>query len=323
MTFPDINPYLLGPFTFHIGSMEVGPLGLRWYALAYIAGIVVGWIYARSLVKQERIWGKARAPLTTLQLDDLILWITLGVILGGRIGYELFYALTGEAAEVLAHPAEMLMIWHGGMSFHGGLLGVVIAILVFAARNPVGTLPAGSRPPGEPEAGFGRRLAYSATKGLAISDVIAPCVPIGLFFGRIANFINGELWGRPTDLPWGMVFCNATIKAANGGVCPAGDVPRHPSELYEATLEGLVLFLVLRWATHRAGCLEKRGLVTGIFLTGYGISRLVLENVREPDDFMPEALKHWITMGMLLSIPMILIGVWLIWRTRTAAAAKA
>ncbi len=321
MTFPDISPFvpLLGPY--YIGS--VGPIGLRWYALAYIVGIVIGWVYSRRLVKNERIWGGARPPLTTLQLDDLILWITLGVILGGRIGYEVFYSLTGQAKELFSHPLEILMIWHGGMSFHGGLIGVMIAIIVFAARNEVGEQAAGFRPPGETGAGFGRSLAFAGEKGLSISDLIAPAVPIGLFFGRIANFINGELWGRPTHLPWGMVFCNATIRAANQGACPAGDQPRHPSELYEAALEGLVLFLVLRWATHRMGFLQRRGLVTGIFLTGYGIARLLLENVREPDDFMPDALKHWLTMGMLLSIPMILVGLWLIWRTRNGRPVEA
>jgi phosphatidylglycerol:prolipoprotein diacylglycerol transferase len=323
VTFPDINPYLIGPFTIPLGSIELGPLGLRWYALAYIAGIVLGWIYARRLLKEERIWGRGGPPLTTLQLDDVILWITLGVILGGRIGYEIFYSLTGDSAELFAHPAEIFKIWHGGMSFHGGLIGVMLALVIFAARNAVAGEPAGWRPPKAPNATFLQSLGFVGGKTLAIGDLIAPCVPIGLFFGRIANFINGELWGRPTHLPWGMVFCNHTIERANDGTCPAGLEPRHPSQLYEATLEGVVLFLILRWATHKAGFLQRRGLVTGIFLAGYGIIRLLLENVREPDSFMPEFLKHWLTMGMLLSIPMILFGLWLVWRTRTQPAAKA
>jgi phosphatidylglycerol:prolipoprotein diacylglycerol transferase len=194
-----------------------------------------------------------------------------------------------------AHPLEILMLWKGGMSFHGGLVGVILAIVFFARRNKVSML--------------------------GIGDLVAPCVPIGLFFGRIANFINGELWGRTTDLPWGMVFCNDTLRKAGGGICAAGDLPRHPSQLYEASLEGVLLFLALRFATHKAHLLPRRGVVTGIFLIGYGLIRASLEGVREPDEFMPH-FPLGLTMGMMLSIPMILAGAWLIWRaTRVPAEA--
>jgi phosphatidylglycerol:prolipoprotein diacylglycerol transferase len=185
------------------------------------------------------------------------------------------------------------MLWHGGMSFHGGAIGVITAVVGYALKNRIDPLRLG--------------------------DAIAPCVPIGLFFGRIANFINGELWGRPTHLPWGMVFCNETIRQQWGN-CPAGPDPRHPSQLYEATLEGVVLFLALRWATHHTTALQRPGLVTGVFLVGYGLARFSLEHVREPDAFMPDVLKGVLTMGMLLSLPMMAVGAWLIWRAMKSAA---
>jgi phosphatidylglycerol:prolipoprotein diacylglycerol transferase len=283
--FPDFDPYI-----FHIGSF-----GVRWYALAYIAGITLGWLYARRLVATERLWGPAGPPATKLQLDDLILWITLGVIAGGRLGYVFFYNLPGAIAgnvpaneNMLLRPWEIFMLWRGGMSFHGGALGVITAVLWFAYKQKI--------------------------HPLRLGDLIAPAVPIGLFFGRIANFINGELWGRPTHLPWGMIFCNARIQAEYNGDCPAGILPRHPSQLYEASLEGLVLFLALRIVTHHTPALKRPGLTTGVFLVGYGLARFSLEHVREPDSFMPTALKGFLTMGMLLSLPMMAVGAWLIWR---------
>ena len=212
-----------------------------------------------------------------------MLWVTLGVILGGRIGYVLFY----DFKSMMADPLEIIKVWHGGMSFHGGFIGVCVAVIGFARANKLNMLKLG--------------------------DMVAPCAPIGLFFGRIANFINGELWGRPTSLPWGMVFCNQHIAAFNSGSCPAGVVTRHPSQLYEAALEGLVLFLVLRWATHKAKWLPREGGVVGVFLLGYGLARVALENVRQPDQQMPD-FPLGLTMGMMLSIPMALIGAWLIWR---------
>jgi phosphatidylglycerol:prolipoprotein diacylglycerol transferase len=273
VVFPDFDPVLI----------HLGPIAIRWYALAYVAGILIGWRYVVRLTRTPRLWSGSAPGATPLQIDDLVLWVTLGVILGGRIGYILFYDL----GDMLAHPLEMLQVWHGGMSFHGGFLGVVLAIVIFARANKLNMLRLG--------------------------DVVAPCAPIGLFFGRLANFINGELWGRQTSVPWGVVFCNARIAQANGDSCPAGLLARHPSQLYEAGLEGIVLFLVLLWATHKARWLNREGALTGLFLVGYGLARVALENVRQPDVQMPN-FPLGLTMGMILSIPMILAGAWLIWR---------
>jgi len=259
--FPNFDPVLV----------HLGPFAIRWYALAYVAGILLGWRYAVALVKNEKLWGGQTPTLTPLQIDDLILWITLGVILGGRLGYVLFYS----TSLIWTDPIEILKVWHGGMSFHGGLIGVTIALIGFALTNKVDVF--------------------------RLSDLVAPAVPIGLFFGRIANFINGELWGRPTTVPWGIIFPNA------------GPEPRHPSQLYEATLEGLVLFIILRIATHRLKWLQRRGAITGLFLICYALARISLENVREPDRFMPH-FPLGLTMGMMLSIPMALFGLWLVWR---------
>jgi phosphatidylglycerol:prolipoprotein diacylglycerol transferase len=282
--FPDFDPVLI----------HIGPLPLRWYALAYVAGILLGWWYAARLLRAERVWAPARPPITLPQLDDLVLWVTLGIILGGRLGYALFYQpdlflqiFTGQS---LGERLELLQLWTGGMSFHGGFLGVSLAVWWFARKHRV-------------------RL-------LSLADLLAPVAPIGLFFGRIANFVNGELWGRPTDVPWAIRFCNERILQTYG-VCPAGDLPRHPSQLYEAGLEGLALFTLLWIAVWRLKLLTKPGYVTGLFLLGYGLSRALMETVREPDAHMPEALQGVVTMGMLLSIPMILVGLWLVWRARS------
>ncbi|HYC75195.1 prolipoprotein diacylglyceryl transferase [Brevundimonas sp.] len=280
MQFPEFDPVLF----------SIGPLDIRWYALAYVAGIILGWWYANRLARNNAVWQPGKPPVTTVQLDDLVLWITLGIILGGRFGYALFYKpslyadlFTGsDWGERLA----LLRLWDGGMSFHGGLIGVTLAIVWFAWKNKV-------------------RL-------LSLGDLVAPVVPLGLFFGRMANFINGELWGRPTDAPWGMVFCNRTIEAMYG-FCPAGMVPRHPSQLYEAGLEGIALAVILWFAVYKGRLLAKPGYITGIFLFGYGLVRASLENVRQPDAGM-ENLPLGLTMGMMLSIPMMIIGAWLIWR---------
>jgi phosphatidylglycerol:prolipoprotein diacylglycerol transferase len=236
-----------------------------------------------TLIRDLKLWGPVQPSATPAQIDDLVLWITLGVILGGRLGYVLFY----DTSVIWTQPLQILRVWEGGMSFHGGLIGVTVALIGFALSNHI-------RP-------------------LRLSDVVAPVVPIGLFFGRIANFINGELWGRVTHVPWGMVFCNRTISAAYHGDCPAGLAPRHPSQLYEAALEGLVLFAILRLATHRFKWLQREGAVTGLFLLGYALSRIALEQVRQPDAQMPN-FPLGLTMGMMLSAPMALIGVVLIWR---------
>jgi len=278
--FPEFDPVLI----------HLGPLPIRWYALAYVAGIVLGWWYASRLAKTERLWSGGKPPVTGPQLDDLVLWITLGVILGGRFGYALFYKpamfaqlFTGDS---WGERLELLQLWTGGMSFHGGFLGVVIALALYANRQKINPL--------------------------SLGDLIAPVAPLGLFFGRIANFINGELWGRETTVPWAIRFCNARIEQMYG-FCPAGNEPRHPSQLYEAGLEGLLLFVILSLAIWKWKMLKRPGFVTGLFLLGYGVCRAALENVRQPDAGL-ENLPLGLTMGMILSIPMMLVGAWLIWR---------
>ncbi|HEY3812689.1 MAG TPA: prolipoprotein diacylglyceryl transferase [Caulobacteraceae bacterium] len=288
-------------------GLNVGPIGIRWYALAYITGIVLGWLYAARLLKNQKLWGERGPPIQTRQLDDLVLWLTMGIILGGRFGYVLFYG--SSQSSFWEHPLNILKIWDGGMSFHGGLIGVALALILYAWRGLNGSWSG---------AAFVNTFRLSSPQNVwRLGDVIAPVAPVGLFFGRIANFINGELWGRPTKLPWGVTFCNDNILHTQGG-CPVG--PRHPSQLYEAGLEGLVLFCVLAWGAYKLGWLKRPGIATGVFLLGYGLSRLALENVREPDQFMPVALTGWITMGMILCIPMILGGVWLIWAARKQPA---
>ncbi len=270
MPFPDISPYV-GGWTFELFG---GTFGIRWYALAYVAGILLGWRYAVSLVRNPKLWGGQAPTANAPQIDDLILWVTIGIILGGRLGYVLFY----QPHLIWENPGEILKIWQGGMSFHGGLLGVMTAVFFFARSAKIDLLKLG--------------------------DLVAPAVPIGLFFGRIANFINGELWGRPTAMPWGVIF-------------PGADgFPRHPSQLYEAALEGIVLFLVLRWATHSKLWLQRRGVIAGLFLAGYGLVRVSLETVREPDSFLNDlfGMGGSVTMGMMLSLPMLIGGAWMIWR---------
>ncbi|MCP1337478.1 prolipoprotein diacylglyceryl transferase [Futiania mangrovi] len=262
--FPAIDPVLI----------EIGPLAIRWYALAYIAGLVLGWRYVVRLMRREDLWGRRGAPATADDIDDLLTWVALGVILGGRLGYVLFY----NPGYYLANPLQIPVLWEGGMSFHGGFLGVILAIFGFARKRGIPLFPLG--------------------------DSIAAAAPIGLFFGRIANFINAELYGRATDVPWAVLF----------PVAPDGRLEaRHPSQLYEAALEGLLLFLVLRFLTHRREALERPGLVTGVFLIGYGLSRIVVETVREPDAHIGYLVPlGWtgVTMGMVLSLPMVLIGLW-------------
>ena len=294
MIFPDIDPVVhLGPL-----ALQWGPLAIRWYALAYVAGILLGWRYMVRLVNREPLWGGRTPTATPLQIDDLVLWITLGIILGGRLGYILFYMLVNEGQRngLIEHPMAAFRIWEGGMSFHGGFLGVCAAVALFARQQKIDVLKLG--------------------------DLIAPVAPIGLFFGRVANFINGELWGRVTDHPFGVIFCNQTVQSANGGRCPAGPDPRHPSQLYEAALEGLVLFAILLFATYRLKWLRRRGALTGTFLVGYGLFRALLENVRNPDEGMPD-FPFGRTMGMILSIPMLLVGAWMLWKALREPADEA
>ncbi len=256
LPFPDFDPVLI----------SFGPFAIRWYALAYIAGILLGWFYARSLTANERYWGDP-APITVADYDDFVLWVTLGIILGGRIGYVLFYNLDF----FIAHPIEIVKVWTGGMSFHGGFLGCMLAVVLFAWKRG---LPV-----------------------LSLGDVTCAAGPIGLFLGRLANFVNGELWGRPTDVPWAIVFPGRD----------AGNVARHPSQIYEALLEGVVLFVILHLLI-RAGALRRPGLIVGAFAIGYAIARSFCELFREPDAQLG-FLWGGMTMGMLLSVPLLLAGI--------------
>jgi phosphatidylglycerol:prolipoprotein diacylglycerol transferase len=267
LPFPPIDPVIV----------EFGPFALRWYALAYIGGLLFGWWYIRHLVRNDDLWNGQRRP-APVDIDDLLVWLTVGVILGGRIGYVLFY---GEGYR--DNPWEILKVWHGGMSFHGGLLGAAVAMMLFARR---------------------RRLDF-----WTLFDLAAAAVPVGLFLGRIANFINGELFGRVTDVPWAFVFPFG------------GPEPRHPSQLYEAGLEGLVLFVVLAILVFRGQALRWPGLVTGVFGIGYGLSRIVVEFFREPDAQLGYLLGDWLTMGMLLSLPLVLIGAAIVVAARRRAVA--
>ncbi|MDE2115465.1 MAG: prolipoprotein diacylglyceryl transferase [Hyphomicrobiales bacterium] len=258
-------------------AVHIGPLPIRWYALAYIVGLLLGWAYARWLVRQDRLWGAVARP-SVLSLDDLLVYAAIGVVLGGRIGYILFYNLDFY----LEHPLDMLKLWQGGMAFHGAALGATLGIIFFARRYKIGAWQ--------------------------VADICAAAVPIGVFLGRIANFIRPELWGRPTDVPWAIVFPGA------------GPFPRHPSQLYEAGLEGLVLFIVLSLAI-RAGALRRPGLVTGLFGIGYGAARIFSEFFREPDPQLG-FLFGGATMGMLLSVPLILIGLTIIFQALRKKAAQ-
>ena len=258
LTFPDISPI----------ALAIGPLTIRWYALAYVAGILLGQYYVIWLNK------RLAAPLLIKKAqDDLILYAVLGVILGGRTGYVLFYNL----AYYFDHPADIAQIWHGGMSFHGGLLGVLIAFYFFARRYKI--------------------------YWLQLMDLLAAATPIGLFFGRLGNFVNGELYGRVTDMPWGMVFPHG------------GPLPRHPSQLYEASLEGLTLFIVLWLFATKTRALQYRGILGGTFVGGYGLSRFIVEFFREPDAQVGY-LVGGLSMGQLLCMPMIAFGAWLVMTAR-------
>jgi phosphatidylglycerol---prolipoprotein diacylglyceryl transferase len=258
LLFPQFDPVIV----------QIGPFGIRWYALAYITGLVLGWRLLRRLVQQPP------AVATAVQADDFLTWATLGVVLGGRLGYVLFY----QPSVYLTHPLQIFAVWEGGMSFHGGALGVTIAIVWFCRRNGISLL------------GFADRVAVT--------------VPIGLGLGRVANFINGELWGRAASVSWAMVFPRDALQ-----------VPRHPSQLYEALLEGLVLLLVMLVLSRRESLRARFGWLSGAFLIGYGIARITGEFFREPDVFLGYLIGG-VTMGQLLCIPMLIAGAWLILRTR-------
>ena len=285
--FPDISPEI---FSVSLFGMT---FALRWYALAYIVGILAGWRLVLRAARTPRLWRNETPVMTASQIEDLLTWVILGVILGGRIGYVLFY----QPGFYLSNPAQILRVWEGGMSFHGGALGVIIAAFIYTGRHRIARISAG--------------------------DLVALGIPPGLLLGRLANFVNAELWGRPTDLPWGVAF---PTEAAQ--FCPdvVGICARHPSQLYEAALEGLLLGAVLLWLVWRRDALKMPGVVMGTFLAGYGLARFAVEFVRQPDaQFVSEGNPlglawqvggYGLTMGQILCLPMIAVGLYLIMRAR-------
>lgn len=279
--FPDISPDL---FTLEFGTFK---FALRWYALAYIAGLILGWRLIVMLVRRPRLWPGGSAPMEPGKVEELLTAVILGVILGGRLGYVLFY----QPGYYLQNPLEIVMVWEGGMSFHGGFLGVLVAGLIFARRH--------------------------AVPKLQLADAMAVVTPIGLFLGRIANFVNAELWGRPTDMPWGVIFPGAA--AQNCGPLWPSPCARHPSQLYEAGLEGLLLGAVLITLAFTGG-LKRPGLATGVFLAGYGAARAFVELFRQadaqyitPDNPLGHVIRLTetvgLSMGQVLSLPMLLVGL--------------
>lgn len=287
IAFPNISPEI---FSITIFGIE---LALRWYALAYIIGLILGWRIAVLAANRPALWRNNLSPIEAVQVEDLLTWVIVGVILGGRLGYVLFY----QPVHFLYHPLEIVMIWKGGMAFHGGLAGVCVAAYLFFRRNLV---------------------PYDSG-----ADLLALAAPAGLLLGRVANFINAELWGRPTDLPWGVIFPGEAAQACGqiAGLCA-----RHPSQLYEAVLEGLLLGGLLLFLAFKKAALKKPGLITGIFFAGYGIARCFVELVRQPDaqfqspenplGYVFDLAGLGITMGQILSLPMIAVGLFLISRAR-------
>ena len=287
IAFPNISPEI---FSITIFGIE---LALRWYALAYIIGLILGWRIAVLAANRPALWRNNLSPIEAVQVEDLLTWVIVGVILGGRLGYVLFY----QPVHFLYHPLEIVMIWKGGMAFHGGLAGVCVAAYLFFRRNLV---------------------PYASG-----ADLLALAAPAGLLLGRVANFINAELWGRATDLPWGVIFPGEAAQACGhiAGLCA-----RHPSQLYEAVLEGLLLGGLLIFLAFKKAALKKPGLITGIFFAGYGIARCFVELVRQPDaqfqspenplGYVFDLAGLGITMGQILSLPMIAVGLFLISRAR-------
>jgi len=269
--FPDIDPV----------AVQIGPIAIKWYGLAYLSGLLLGWLYIRRLLSQTKLWADDRPPFLPQKVDDLLIYMVAGVLIGGRLGFVLFY----EPSYYLENPLDIFAVWKGGMAFHGGLFGSGVAIWIFSRRNGINPW--------------------------STSDLCTATVPIGIFFGRIANFINGELFGRPTDAPWGMVFPEARLHYPD--VEPTA---RHPSQLYEAMLEGLLLFIVLRILTHYYGALKRPGLVSGTFLVGYALARSTAELFREPH-FAHSLNIEPLTVGIAYSIPMLFLGLFVIYFART------
>ena len=261
-------------------AIAIGPIAIKWYGLAYVTGLLLGWLYIKRLLSTDRLWRDGKPPFAANLADDLFVWVALGVVIGGRLGNVLLY----EPLHYLNHPLEIFQIWRGGMAFHGGLIGTIVAMWLFARRQGV--------------------------NALGVMDVVSAAVPFGIFFGRIANFINAEVIGRESDVPWAMVFPGA------------GPLPRHPTQLYEAALEGLVLFLILRWMTHARGSLRTPGLTGAVFLTGYGVFRIVCEIFKE-DEYRALLGSLPLTSGMAYSIPMVVGGlaaIWLVSRRKAEAS---
>ncbi|GGL60000.1 prolipoprotein diacylglyceryl transferase [Wenxinia marina] len=291
LPFPDISPEV---FSVTLWGMT---FALRWYALAYIAGILIGWRFAVAALRRPRLWRNETPPMSTEAFESLLTWIIVGIIAGGRLGYVLFY----QPGYYLTHPVEILYLWQGGMSFHGGFLGVLAAFTIWTRANGV---------------------AWGPT-----ADLCALGTPPGLLLGRLANFVNGELWGRPTDLPWGVIFPG---EAAQSCATLTTLCARHPSQLYESLLEGLILGGILLYLAFRTSAFKRPWLISGTFLLGYGLARFAVEFARQPDaqfvslgNPLGLALQvgGWgLTMGQLLSLPMIAFGVWMIVRARRRAA---
>lgn len=294
--FPDIAPEL---FAIDIGDFR---FALRWYALAYIAGFLLGWALIAAALRRPALWPRDTPPMAPGSVESLLTWVIVGTILGGRLGFVLFY----QPAYYLAYPAEILRVWEGGMAFHGGLAGVIVAGLIWARRNGV---PA-----------------------LQLGDAMAMVAPIGIGLGRLSNFINAELWGRPTEVPWGVIFPGAAAQSCPWD-WPHAVCARHPTQLYEAALEGLLLGAVVLWLAWRRGGLRRPGLLTGVFVGGYGLARFIVEFWREADAQFITAdnpMGHvlslgpvGVSMGQLLSLPMVAVGLWLILRARAAPPAHA
>jgi phosphatidylglycerol:prolipoprotein diacylglycerol transferase len=286
--FPDLSPNL---FEIELFGLT---LALRWYALAYIAGLVFGWWIILRAIRTPRLWA-GDPPLTTEQVERFFTWVVVGVILGGRLGYVIFY----EPGTYLAEPWRIPFVWEGGMAFHGGFAGVVVAGIWFCRRERIPMLSMG--------------------------DLLAVATPLGLGLGRLSNFVNAELWGRPTDLPWGVIFPGTAAQTCPGieGLCA-----RHPSQLYQAALEGFLLLAVLLWLGFRRGWFQRPGALMGIFLAGYGIARFLVEFVRQPDaqfvspgnpiGWAVQLGDYGLTMGQILSLPMIAAGLWFVLRARSA-----
>lgn len=291
--FPNLSPEI---FVVEFGSFA---FALRWYALAYILGFLLAWAIVAALMRRPALWPAGRAPMPAAAVEGLLSWVIVGVILGGRLGFVMFY----QPAYYLAHPVEVLYIWQGGMAFHGGLAGAAVAGAIYCRRNGI--------PP------------------LQLGDAMALAAPVGLFLGRIANFINAELWGSPSTVPWAVIFPGSAAQS-----CPwdwQGPCARHPTQLYEAGLEGLLLGLVLLWLVARRGALLRPGLTTGVFFAGYGLARFVVEfwRMADPQFITPDnPAGHvirlgaaGISMGQALSLPLIALGLWLVWRAQGARRA--